>query len=706
MIEPEHDGASPLPASLSSVRVLRHLLESSPDATVGIGRDGRIVLVNTQTERLFGYARDELVGQPLEMLMPPRFRGAHEGHRGGYFADPHTRPMGAGLELFGLRRDGSEFAAEISLSSLETEHGRLATAAIRDVSDRRRVEAAGREAEERFRGVFEHSGIGMAVVALAGERAGRPTEVNGALCAITGYEHDQLVRMSTSSLLHPDELAQTRDGIARLLRGEYLTFHRRCRYLHASGDPIWVELTVAVVRDADGRPLYRIDQVQDASERNRFETELLHLASHDSLTGLLNRRRFGEELDRELALARRYGSAGAALILDLDHFKYVNDSLGHSVGDELIARVAAAFRERLRETDVIARLGGDEFGVILPRADEQRALGVAEDLLAAAREQLTVQSRRVTVSIGVAPFHGDGELTAEDLLVEADIAMYDAKEAGRDRVGVYDPARHRQVRMQAHLSWTDRLRRALDGDGFVLHAQPILGLTGDTRPRHELLLRIVGDDGELVMPGTFLYIAERFGLAAELDHWVARRAIDLLAEHQRAGIDASFEINLSAHSVADGALIDLLADRIAATEVDPRGLCLELTETAAIVNVDSARSFAGRLADLGCEFALDDFGAGFASFYYLKHLDFDYVKIDGEFIKEIASSHTDQLIVRSIVQLVKDLGKRTIAEFVGDQQTLDLLRDLGVDYAQGYFVGRPAPIEEIGPGSPLGPVSP
>jgi diguanylate cyclase (GGDEF)-like protein len=385
------------------------------------------------------------------------------------------------------------------------------------------------------------------------------------------------------------------------------------------------------------------------------------------------------------------------LSLDLDHFKYINDSLGHATGDELIARVAAIFRARLRNTDTIARLGGDEFAIILPRLDDRQAHRVAESLLVAVRKELEIaqHARRVTVSIGIAPFGKGSELTAADLLNEADIAMYDAKEAGRDTISIYDTAEHRQTRMQARLSWAERIRRALENDGFVLYAQPILALNGDQRPRHELLLRLLGDDGDLIPPGTFLYIAERYGLAQEIDRWVVRRAIDLLAERQRAGGDVCLEVNLSAHSVTDDALIELITERLAATNADPRGLCLELTETAAIINVDRARDFARQLSDLGCEFALDDFGAGFASFYYLKHLHFDYLKIDGEFIKDLLSSHTSQMIVRSLVQLAKGLGKKTIAEFVEDQETLNLLRQEGVDYAQGYHIARSEPLEAI-----------
>ena len=347
----------------------------------------------------------------------------------------------------------------------------------------------------------------------------------------------------------------------------------------------------------------------------------------------------------------------------------------------------------------MARLGGDEFAIILSHADEQHARQAADGVLAAVRDELEITSgdiaRRITVSIGIAPFRGASDPTAVDLLNEADIAMYDAKEAGRDTACAYDTAAHRQKRMQARLNWVERIRRALEQDRFVLYAQPIIGLNGDERPRHELLLRLLGDDDDLIPPGTFLYIAERFGLAQEIDRWVVRRAIELLAERQRAGDDLCLAVNLSAHSVSDNRLIELITEQLAATGADPHGLCFELTETAAIVNVDRARTFARQLSELGCEFALDDFGAGFASFYYLKHLRFDYIKIDGEFIKDLPSSYTNRMIVGAVVHLAKSLSKKTIAEFVEDQETLDLLRVIGVDYAQGYHIAKPGPLDTI-----------
>jgi len=355
---------------------------------------------------------------------------------------------------------------------------------------------------------------------------------------------------------------------------------------------------------------------------------------------------------------------------------------------------------------VLARLGGDEFAVILPRVDAEAALEVADGLLEAVGEVDLVGlggrgGGKVAASVGVAMFDSASHLTAEELLVEADIAMYDAKEAGRARAVLYDATEDREERMLSRMTWADRIRDALANDAFVLYAQPVMSLTGDPVSRSELLLRMLGADGDVIPPGSFLFIAERFELVQEIDRWVVSRAIEILANEQAAGREVVLCVNLSAKSVTDPALPNHIADELEAHGADGSGLCFEVTETAAVVNIDRARQFAALIGELGCEFALDDFGAGFASFYYLKHLKFDYLKIDGEFITGLADSDTDKLVVKSLVQIARGLGKRTIAEFVSDGAALQILRDYGVDYAQGFYVAEPAPVDRLDLGRPL-----
>jgi diguanylate cyclase (GGDEF)-like protein/PAS domain S-box-containing protein len=541
-----------------------------------------------------------------------------------------------------------------------------------------------------FENAFTDAPIGMALV----DMTGRLLRVNDALCRIMGYTAEELCVFAFRDLSAPPDVDVDAPQIEELLDGHIYRYQIEKRYRHALDHLSWGLLSVSLVRDDDGQPLHFIAQVQDISDRKELERRLEHLVDHDFLTGLFNGRRFEQALDQEIKSAARYSGGGAVLLLDLDHFKAVNDQFGHRAGDDLLKTVGAALRDRIRETDVLARLGGDEFGIILPQVDGEQAEVVAESIVKALRRQTAMLAEHqipVTASVGVALFNG---LTSVEILAAADLAMYEAKEAGRDRFAVYRPPSDAQPRVSSRLAEAERIQRALAHDRLELLCQPILDLASDEVSQYELLLRLRTDDGRLLPPSAFLYVAERFGSILAIDSWVVQQAVALIALQAKAGRSLTLNVNISAKSIGNPQLVAVIDRALAAARIDPACLVFELTETAAIGNIDNAKQFTTELRSRGCRFALDDFGSGFGSFYYLKHLPFDYFKIDGDFIRGFGANTIDQLVVEAIVGIARGMGKKTVAECVTDQDMTDRLRRSGIDYAQGFHIGAPKPIVE------------
>jgi EAL domain-containing protein (putative c-di-GMP-specific phosphodiesterase class I) len=370
--------------------------------------------------------------------------------------------------------------------------------------------------------------------------------------------------------------------------------------------------------------------------------------------------------------------------------------LGHGAGDQLIVSLARLLVDGVRKTDVVARLGGDEFAILLTDADRVSAEVVGISIVESIRQYTATLDgtfRRVTASVGAVVI-GATTVQAAELLALADMTMYDAKDAGHDRCVVLEDRTNSQPRSGARLQWKSRIENALENDTFVLHLQPILDLHTGRAHSAEVLLRL-DDADELVLPARFLHIAQRTGLMPALDTWVVRHSIAMLARLRSQVPDFQLAVNLSGHSIGDPDVERAIVEALGEHQVDPGALLLEITETAAVADVELAREFAERMTTLGCKFALDDFGAGFGSFFYLKHLLFDYVKIDGEFVANCHRNETDRAILRSIVGIAHDLGKKTVAEFVCDPEILEVVRAEGVDLAQGYLIGKPMPISEL-----------
>ena len=437
--------------------------------------------------------------------------------------------------------------------------------------------------------------------------------------------------------------------------------------------------------------------VQGALERaEKTEAELRFLAEHDPLTGLLNRRRFRAELDQYVSFTARYGGRGAVMVIDIDGLKEVNDRLGHQAGDILIRRVSEILRERVRATDIVARLSGDEFAVLMPQTDAGGALQLGEDLRLQVADgfPLNAETDGATISVGVTMFGGQGETAAESVLVAADQALYRAKEEGRNRIVLFHSPGESLGKARQPQTTSARIRDALTQNRLRLATQPIRSLTSGGIERYELLLRMTGEDGELLPAASFIEVAERSGMVQELDRWVVARALELIAERERAGEPVSLHMNISGVSLTDLSVLEFIERRLDEGEADPARCTFEITQTARVEDYDTAAGFADRLTEFGCEVAIDDYGAGFGPFNYLKKFPFDVIKIDGTFIRDMPRNDADQLTVKAIVQIARGLGKRTIAEFVEDEATTTMLREYGVDMAQGFHLGRPTDAAE------------
>ena len=438
--------------------------------------------------------------------------------------------------------------------------------------------------------------------------------------------------------------------------------------------------------------------VDDISDRKALIQNLRNLAEHDSLTGLYNRLYFSEELEQVVIKKLRGDKNTIALLyIDLDNFKYINDTMGHLAGDQLLVEVGSILKSNTRDSDLLARLGGDEFAVILFRPEPEHILDTAERFRKSIEEYLFLcEGKTVNIgcSIGVATL--DANIQDKDqILSRADIACAEAKKRGRNVVHVFtDDDESKISNMSTDIGWAGTIKQAITNDSFVLAGQPIVSVVGDSNGFVEILIRLRGEDGEIIMPAGFLPSAERFGLMPDIDRWVIKHTFALLSQINNANDTVRYSINLSANILEDAGIINFIRQQLSFYDIAPGLLLFEVTESVAIANLQSASKVLHQLREFGCATALDDFGVGYSSFTYLKELPVDYVKIDGSFVRDIGSNHLSLAFVKSMNDIAHAMGKKTIAEFVETQECLDKLKEIGVDYAQGYLLGKPELFEE------------
>lgn len=461
-----------------------------------------------------------------------------------------------------------------------------------------------------------------------------------------------------------------------------------------------IEASISPMKAASGELIGAVIVIQDVSHTRLLTKQLSYHASHDLLTGLYNRRKFEEYLGEVLVNVDEENRNHTLLYLDLDNFKIVNDSCGHVAGDELLKQLPALFNEVLRSGDIVARLGGDEFGVLLENCSLNKATNIADKIRQTIKDYRFVWDDRtfeIGVSIGVIAINSDN-YDISQILSAADMACYAAKDSGRNRVHVYESSDQAMAERYGQMHWTAKISKAFEDDRFQLYQQPIVRLIDNSRNHLEILLRMIDEDGNVIPPGSFMPAAERYGLMPVIDRWVIHETFMYMAGADPAdpikGSDRILAINLSGDSINDSTLLDFILQEKTTCNISLTNVCFEITETVAISNLSKATLFINELKTFGCKFALDDFGSGLSSFAYLKTLPVNYLKIDGAFVKDICNDVIDRAMVESIQQVGKVMQLDTIAEHVEDEATLLVLKQIGVDYVQGYYLGRPEAIED------------
>jgi diguanylate cyclase (GGDEF)-like protein len=500
---------------------------------------------------------------------------------------------------------------------------------------------------------------------------------------LIGVPATDVLNLSANTLARPDHFSKHLLDVASTHEVSE-TFE-----IHMADGRVVTQLTYPV-RDPERRFIGRLWIYEDVTKERQTAEQLVYLAERDSLTGLYNRHRFQDELGRLIADADRRKTQGALLFFDLDEFKYVNDTFGHRAGDAMLIRVAGEVGTLIRRNEFFSRLGGDEFAILLPDATEREAEALAERVVRAVSQvpfRFEGQNLRLTASLGIA-FYPQHAANAEELIAHADAAMYQAKEAGKNAWRTYRPDLDPSRTMVTRLSWNERIAHAVENDLLVLHFQGVYHAQGGGISHLEVLVRMQDKDrpGEIIMPGHFIPFAEKSGKILDIDRWVIRESIALLASSPSI---PPLAVNISGRSFDEPTLPQYIGEQLERFEVDPSRLMVELTETSAVSDLHDAQRFIEALRHTGCTVCLDDFGTGFSSFAYLKHLNADILKIDGLFIRDLPNDRDNQVFVKAIVDVARGMRKITVAEFVENAEILEMLQRFGVDLVQGYHLDKP-----------------
>ncbi|MEJ2454628.1 MAG: EAL domain-containing protein [Candidatus Thiodiazotropha sp.] len=676
----------------------RHAMDSAQDAICLIDPvEMRFVDFNRQAWQALGYTPEELYRKGPSDIKSEISKGE--------LRELFLRVIDSGtdftLNTTHQRKDGSRFPVEVHVNALK-QAGRepIIISVARDVTERKKYEEALFNAKERA--LVTLQSIGDAVITT--DREGRIDSMNPVAELLTGYTFEEVTGLTLDAAFQViDEftrLPAENPVDACLAHGEVVSLSHHSLLLARDGREIAIEDSAAPIRERDGSIIGVVMVFHDVTRSREMAQKLTWQASHDSMTGLVNRAEFERRLKRLVDMAREEQTQHALLYLDLDQFKVVNDTSGHVAGDELLRQLAVLMRSLVRENDTLARLGGDEFGVLLANCDQTHAMRLAQSLRERIREYRFIwqeQVFEVGVSIGIVEInavHNDISL----ILSHADIACYAAKDGGRNRVHIFQPDDDELMQRHSEMLWLSKINEAMEQERLELYGQAIVRVAGGEQQDcwYETLLRLRDEQGRLILPGAFIPAAERYNLMPAVDRWVISHAFACLcrqAGHNEAPLRLS--INLSGASLNQDDTSEFILQQAASCDLDPGRVCFEITETAAISNLTRAYRLMHDLKAAGFCFALDDFGSGVSSFNYLKNLPVDYLKIDGSFVRDMLTDSVDQAMVEMINQIGHVMGIQTIAEYVESEQILQALIDKGVDFAQGFHLHSPSPMRAL-----------
>jgi diguanylate cyclase (GGDEF)-like protein/PAS domain S-box-containing protein len=627
-----------------------------------------------------------MVGQSCERFLPCY------GQCAGCPAIDQGRRIAA-EEILGMAADGQSLPLLRSVALVHSDSSAIVVEAFVDLRERKKVEQELGRLSEFNQMLVESTGEGIFSV----DRDLRCTFANRAAASMLDYTPEELLGKDIHALFHSlreDGTPLPREDLPVMKTITGNSSHKADEvFWSKTGHPVPIQYLCNPLYE-DGGVAGAVVVYRNVAEARALARKMDYLAAHDPLTGLLNRRAFERRLGMAFTEARLQKDEHVLCYIDLDQFKIVNDTCGHAAGDELLRQLSDILHARIRKSDTFARLGGDEFGLLLERCSLAAGMKLIEELLALLGEYRFAwngKSFSLGASIGVVQLNK--ETFAEgNALSAADAACYVAKEKGRNRIHVYQPNDQDMAQRQGEMEWVSRIKEALDKDLFELWAQPIVPVeTPWMQNVHmEVLLRMQGNEGALVNPGAFIPAAERFGLMPELDRWVVRQTLACLDKYASRFTTLEFCcINLSGQSITDDKFLDFLLEQFAAYPSVVGRLCFEITETAAVANLSRASQFMRRLKTAGCRFALDDFGSGMSSFAYLKNLPVDFLKIDGNFVRDMVNDRVDYAMVEAIHRVGSVMGIQTVAEFVENEEILACLKEIGVDFAQGYGICKP-----------------